>query len=43
MDLADTVAEVGTNSCKSSLIFKLSLDYLKINIQYVCQIGCSYC
>lgn len=41
MDLADTVAGVGTQ--KQQQIkprFKLSLDYLKINIQCMCQTGC---
>lgn len=43
MDLADTVAEVGTpKQLQIKPGFKLGLDYLKINIQYACQIGCSY-
>lgn len=38
MDLADAVAEVGTpKQLQIKPGFKPSLDYLKINIQYVCQ------
>lgn len=43
MDLADTVAEVGIlKQLQIKHRFNLGLDYLRINIQYICQIGCSY-
>lgn len=43
MDLADTVAEVGTpKQLQIKPRFKLGSDDLKINIQCVRQIGCSY-
>lgn len=43
MDLADTVADVGTlKQLQIKPPLELSFDYIQINIQYVCQIGCSY-